>query len=179
MKKFVVFDFESTCDENVENYPNEIIEIGAIMLNDSGEEISRFERFSKPSINQQLSEFCKQLTKIKQEDIDSADNISDVIIDFYNWSENCILVSWGGYDIRQISRDVIRQDITNIVDVNDMKKRHINFKKEYSTIKKIKKQLGVRGALNIEGLKFIGTPHRGIDDSINISRIFTKYLDRF
>jgi inhibitor of KinA sporulation pathway (predicted exonuclease) len=100
-------------------------------------------------------------------------------INFKKEYSTIFVISWGGYDIRQISRDVIRQDITNIVDVNDMKKRHINFKKEYSTIKKIKKQLGVRGALNIEGLKFIGTPHRGIDDSINISRIFTKYLDRF
>jgi inhibitor of KinA sporulation pathway (predicted exonuclease) len=31
----------------------------------------------------------------------------------------------------------------------------------------------------MEGLEFEGTPHRGIDDAINIANIFRKYIDRF
>jgi inhibitor of KinA sporulation pathway (predicted exonuclease) len=35
------------------------------------------------------------------------------------------------------------------------------------------------GALKMEGIILEGTHHRGIDDAINIAKIFRKYIDRF
>lgn len=176
MNKYVIFDLEATCDDLIDNFPKEIIEIGAVMIDEFGNELDRFEMFAKPNKNTILTDFCKKLTTIKQSDVDNADDLKNVLNKFYIWSKDSNLVSWGGYDIRQIKRDCITQKIENTIDVKDMFERHINFKRWYARNKKLKREGSIRGTLRIEGMEFIGTPHRGIDDALNIKRIFTKYI---
>lgn len=177
--EFVVFDLEATCEDRNINpeFINEIIEIGAVKLNINGDVVDTFSVFAKPYNNVILTEFCKQLTTIKQSDIDNADNLDDVLIDFYEWSYGCKLISWGGYDMRQISRDVVRQDIENEIDIQDMIDRHLDFKRWYAKEKSIK-PCGMSAALKIENLKLIGTHHRGIDDAKNIATIVKRYLHK-
>lgn len=177
--KYVVFDLEATCEDRniIAEYPNEIIEIGAVMIDERGTEIDRFEMFSKPTLNPILTQFCKDLTTIKQSDVDNAEDLADVLIKFHEWSEGCTLLSWGGYDMRQIIRDVQRQDISNLVNTREMSNRHINFKQWYARKNKLRREPGVRTALRSEKLNFIGTHHRGIDDAKNIANIVRIYLD--
>lgn len=175
MKKYVIFDLEATCDD-VDDFTNEIIEIGAVMIDETGKELAKFEYFAKPYEGLILTDFCKKLTTIKQSDIDIADDLKDVMLKFYDWSKNCVLVSWGGYDMRQIIRDSRTQKITDVIDTNDMKNRHINFKKEYAKKTGLRREVGIKGALRNEKLEFVGTPHRGIDDAMNIKKIFIKFI---
>lgn len=176
---YVVFDLEATCEDRniVAEYPNEIIEIGAVMIDERGTEIDRFEMFAKPTLNPILTQFCKDLTTIKQSDVDNAEDLAEVLIKFYEWSEGCTLLSWGGYDMRQITRDVQRQDISNLVNTREMSNRHINFKQWYARRNKLRREPGVRTALRSEKLNFIGTHHRGIDDAKNIANIVRIYLN--
>ena len=179
MKRYVIVDLEATCEDRniVAEFPNEIIEIGAVMIDENGKEIDTFEMFAKPTLNPKLTEFCKELTTIKQSDVDNAEDLADVLIKFYEWSEGCTLISWGGYDMRQITRDVIRQDISSIIDTKEMSDRHINFKRWYSKRKGLKKEIGMSAALRVEKLYLNGTHHRGIDDAKNITNIVRRYLD--
>lgn len=176
MKKYVIFDLEATCDEGVDNFVNEIIEIGAVMIDKDGEVLDKFEAFAKPYEGVILTDFCKTLTTIKQCDIDNATSLNEVLISFYKWSKDCTLVSWGGYDMRQIIRDSRTQMIEDIIDTNDMKERHINFKRVYAKTRGLKREVGISGALKKEGMVFVGTKHRGIDDAMNIKKIFVKLL---
>ena len=93
---YVVFDLEATCEDRniVAEYPNEIIEIGAVMIDERGTEIDRFEMFAKPTLNPILTQFCKDLTTIKQSDVDNAEDLAEVLIKFYEWLEGCTLLSW-------------------------------------------------------------------------------------
>lgn len=180
--KTIIFDLEATCirDRSIDpDFENEIIEIGAVMLDDSGIVIDSFSKFAKPQKDTILSEFCTELTTITQEDIDGAEDLKTVLFDFYNWSKNCYLLSWGGYDMNQIIRDTIKQDLENDIDIENVITRHRNFKKWYKEFKGLKKQCGMSKALNIEKIQIIGTHHRGIDDAINISNIFKKYQKEF
>lgn len=179
MKRYVIMDLEATCeDRNIQDdFPNEIIEIGAVMIDERGTEIDRFEMFAKPTLNPILTQFCKDLTTIKQSDVDNAEDLADVLVKFNEWSEGCTLLSWGGYDMRQITRDVQRQDISYLVNTKEMASRHINFKQWYARRNKLRREPGVRGALRNEKLNFIGTPHRGIDDAKNIANIVRIYLN--
>ncbi len=179
LKKMVIFDLEATCEDRdiIAEYPNEIIEIGAVMIDSDGKEIDTFEMFARPSLNPKLTNFCKELTTIKQSDVDNAEDLADVLIKFYEWSEGCSLVSWGGYDMRQIARDVLRQDISNVVDTKEMSNRHINFKKWYAKRKGLRREIGMGGALRAEKLELIGTHHRGIDDAKNITNILKIFID--
>lgn len=145
MKEFVIFDLEATCIDDKNTYfENEIIEIGAVKLNQDGIIIDTFSVLTKPDDNTILSNFCTTLTTIKQSDLENVPYLKETLIDFYTWSKNCVLISWGGYDMKQITRDVIKQDIENIVNLNDMIDRHINFKKWYQIKNNLKKQCGMK-----------------------------------
>lgn len=176
---YVVFDLEATCeDRNIDpNFQNEIIEIGAVKLNHNGEIIDTFSKFAKPHHDTILTEFCVNLTTITQEEIDNAESLDDVLKEFYEWSKDSKLLSWGGYDIRQLRRDIETQKSN--INWQDMKDRHINFKGWYAKHNKLKKQCGMSKALRRENIILEGTHHRGIDDAKNISKIFSKYLSFF
>jgi len=184
MKRFVIVDLEATCyqdgrkdDIKPDGFDNEIIEIGAVMLDSNGKEISRFQSFAKPKLYPKLSNFCKELTTIKQKDVDDADDLVDVLVNFIDWCDGATLVSWGFYDKTQLAKDLIKNDLEYLLDdIED----HKSLKHLHAQWNKLRRKgVGVSGALRMEGLVFEGTPHRGIDDAINIANIFRKYIDKF
>ena len=61
---YIIVDLEATCWENDRSIQNEIIEIGAVMVNAEQEIISEYVEFIKPINNPELSGFCKTLTSI-------------------------------------------------------------------------------------------------------------------
>lgn len=69
---YIIFDLEATCWENDHKRQNEIIEIGAVKLNEGLKTVSDFQIFVKPALSPQLSDFCKRLTSISQADVDAA-----------------------------------------------------------------------------------------------------------
>jgi 3'-5' exoribonuclease 1 len=180
-KEFVVLDLEATCYNSEVARPidfvNEIIEIGAIKVDKDCKEISRFGKFAKPLKFPVISEFCNELTTITQEDIDTAENLSDVLIEFFDWVDGATLISWGMYDKSQLQKDLIRNDLEYLLEQTE---DHFSLKHLHGAWNKLKRGgIGLAGALRFEKLTFEGTAHRGIDDSINITKIFRKYIDRF
>lgn len=69
---YIIFDLEATCWENDRTKQNEIIEIGAVKLDENLAVIGEFQTFIKPKLNPILSDFCKKLTSISQEEVDQA-----------------------------------------------------------------------------------------------------------
>lgn len=169
---YIILDLEATCDKG--QFDNEIIEIGAIKLNQNLEEVSRFNKFIKPKENPILTDFCKELTSITQEQVDTAEYFETVIKEFQEWlGEDYFLCSWGFYDKNQFIKDCQRYKIaTNWLD------NHISIKHQHQNIFKLRKGVGVVRALDMMGLVFEGTHHRGIDDTINITKIFRSIFNR-
>lgn len=173
--KYIIFDLEATCWNKNETVPgpSEIIEIGAVKLDYDGLELDRLEQFIKPTHHPILSNFCKELTSISQEQIESAPYFAEAIQIFRDWigNDNFILCSWGGYDRRQLVREAEMHGLQF-----DWFEHHINLKEDYTRIKKMKHQKSLKKALIIEKMKYEGTHHRGIDDAVNIAKIFTRNL---
>ena len=181
-REFVIFDLEATCYDNSDiskpvNFKNEIIEIGAVKLDEFGNEIDRFGKFARPLVHPVISKFCNELTTIKQSDIDYADELGDVLVQFLEWCGGATLVSWGYYDKSQITKDLIANDLSYLLEeVSD----HHSLKHLHGEWNGLRKGgIGLGGAIKYEKLVFEGTAHRGIDDAINIAKIFRKYIDRF
>lgn len=174
MHNYIVLDLEATCDKD-RRIENEIIEIGAVKVNERGEIVDTFNMFVKPILNPQLTDFCKELTHISQEDVDNAPYFNEVIMDFITWlGSDYYLCSWGFYDKKQFEKDCLLHKVNR-----NWIKNHISLKHQYSQIKQMKKFLGLGTALKKEKIEFEGTPHRGIDDAKNIAKIFIKYLDKW
>lgn len=178
-KQYIIFDLEATCWKK-KNKPKEIIEIGAVKLNEKLEIADTFSEFVKPTINLKLSEFCKTLTSIKQEDVDNAKTFDDAIEEFERWiltlSDDIKLISWGYYDKKQIlGESSVKNYFGKIIKL--LEKKHISLKHEFAKMRK-EKPCGMKKALNKLNLPLEGTHHRGIDDTKNIAKIFKAvYLE--
>ncbi len=158
----------------------EIIEIGAVRINSFGEVEDTFNRFVKPVINPNLSLFCRQLTTIEQEKINRAAIFPKVIDDFQDWAgifddeEDYLLCSWGNFDRKMLVQDCQLHRIES-----DWTTPHINLKRQYHDMKRLGRTRGLKSAVSVEGFDFTGQPHRGIDDALNLAKIFVKYLDEW
>lgn len=78
-KPVLIIDLEATCwKERNLDLRNEIIEIGCAIV--SGDKVAFNESwFVKPKLNQTLSDFCKELTSISQEQVDSGSSFPEVL----------------------------------------------------------------------------------------------------
>jgi len=171
--QYIIIDLEATCWENDRNKTSEIIEIGAVKLNDKLEIIDSFSKFIRPSLNPILSEFCTNLTSITQNDVDNAYFFDQVMTEFENWilsqGNDILFCSWGFYDKKQIIKECkIKNYSGKILKLLD---NHISLKHKFAELKKIE-PCGMGKALNILGIPLEGRHHRGIDDAKNITKIF-------
>jgi 3'-5' exoribonuclease 1 len=175
--KYIIVDLEATCWEN-KNEPkqNEIIEIGAVCINENKEIESEFCAFVKPILHPTLSDFCKKLTTIKQSDVDIALHFDKVVVAFKNWigTEEYVLCSWGFYDKTQLTSDCKLHQLNT-----SWLNKHISIKHQHAFLKNLTKPMGMAGALSLEGLKLTGIHHRGIDDARNIAKVFLKYFEKW
>jgi len=175
---YIIFDLEATCWVERENRQNETIEIGAVKVNDQKQIVSTYEQFIKPIRFPILSDFCKELTTITQDDVDNASYYYDAIEDFKSWigvnDQDYILCSWGYYDRKQLESD---SKVHNIED--HWVSRHISLKHQYLKFKKIKRAVSMKKALKLENIPLDGTHHRGIDDAKNIAKIFLANFDNW
>lgn len=168
---YIVVDIEATCDSSSNGWKRknmEVIEIGAVAVNDKLEIIGEFDCFIKPKNFPILSEYCKDLTHIKQEDVDSANNFFTVYKEFEKWSfsfECPIFCSWGHFDERILKKE------SNDFGLNFNFESTYNLKTLFSLENGISRGIGLRKALNYAKIEFIGTPHRAIDDAKNTSRL--------
>lgn len=173
-KQYIIFDLEATCWEEKNDKAKEIIEIGAVKLNEDLEIVDTFSIFVKPTTNPELTEFCKTLTTIKQKDVDNAKNFNDTIQDFENWilssSEDVKLISWGYYDKKQILEESQYKNYSGEI-IRLLEDKHISLKHEFAKMRK-SRTCGMKKALDILHLPLEGTHHRGIDDAKNIAEIF-------
>ncbi len=148
------------------------------MLNRYGEVTGSFNKFVKPILNPNLSLFCRELTSIPQEYIDRANEFPVVIEEFQDWGEvfeeDYLLCSWGNFDKKQLVQDCKLHGLEY-----EWLEPHINVKRQYQEIKRLKRPRGLKSAVKFEGFEFTGIHHRGIDDAENLAKIFAKHLDEW
>jgi len=101
---YVILDLEwnSVYGTKIRGFVNEIIEIGAVMLNDSLQETSSFSALIKPQIGKRLQARTKQLTHISREELADGLSFAEAIAQFREWlgTQEHIILSWGDGDIR-------------------------------------------------------------------------------
>lgn len=177
---YIIFDLEATCWENDferKGRVQEIIEIGALKVNENGKFIHSFESFVKPTEHPQLSDFCRNLTHISQIDINRALPYPEVIQRFIDWidiEQEYLLCSWGMFDQKILSKNCLQFHLDD-----DWTNEHVNLKWQYAKIKGLRNPVGLHNALRMEGFEFEGTQHRGIDDARNLAKIFVKLLHQW
>ncbi|MFF7709330.1 exonuclease domain-containing protein [Pseudomonas sp. NPDC007930] len=175
---WLVIDLEATTDEG--GWPvaeMEIIEIGACMVDDQGRELDHFQRFVKPERRPLLTPFCRELTHIRQADIDGASLLGQVWPQFERWLapfRQGLLgwASWGDYDRQQLLLAWDQYQLaTGLAGVP-----HVNLKQRFAKARHLQRPTGLNSALQLAGLQFNGTQHRALIDARNTARLLPLAL---
>jgi inhibitor of KinA sporulation pathway (predicted exonuclease) len=174
-RPYLVVDLEATCDQP-ESFPrdeSEIIEIGAVLVDGTTlEPKGEFQTFVRPIWHRELTSFCTKLTSITQEQVATAPMLRAALANLGRWLPGPVtLASWGAYDKNQLRRETQAKRVKLPWD-----NQHLNIKEAFG--KHVGGALGVGQALRRLGLRFEGTPHRGIDDARNIVRLLPYALGR-
>ena len=187
VRTWIVVDLEATCwsaDDDAQlaahqRSESEIIEIGAVQLDPVTRAVtSEFQSFVRPVRHPHLSNFCRELTHIKQDDVDEAPPFPTAYARFLSWmggDDGAVLASWGRYDHNQLRRQAVAAGLGEPQWVPH------NIKAAFSDWYRIhtgrRSRHGLGRAVRELGWEFEGTAHRGIDDARNAAKLLAHLRD--
>ncbi|KAL4231271.1 3'-5' exoribonuclease 1 [Mactra antiquata] len=176
-----VIDFEATCDENNPSYRHEIIEFPVVLIDvDEMEIVDKFHEYVKPLVNPKLTPFCTKLTGITQDKVDGANIFPDVLSNVETWLQDHHLGSDKSFAVLtdgpwDMFRFMYYQCKESKIEMPVWSKKWVNIRKAYCNFYQCGRG-GIEIMLKNLGMTFEGSPHSGIDDSVNIARIALKML---
>lgn len=110
--EYIVFDLEwNQCPEGKQkeksDLPFEIVEIGAIKLNERKEEIGRFHEYIRPSVYLRLHFRTREILRIDEKILKKADPFPAVAQRFREWcGDDVRYCIWGSADLLELQRNL-------------------------------------------------------------------------
>lgn len=175
----IVYDLEMTVTRK-KGQISEIIEIGAVKIaEEEGQPIivDRFQAFVKPQYSKVLSKDTTAFTGITQQDVNQAKGLQDVLDQFLAWidTDDYALCSWGMDDKTQFVKECRMKKIPLhwLLNCN-------NLQKPISALmgRTGNQQIGLKPALEVLEIEFVGSQHRAIDDAYNTALVYLHYADQ-
>lgn len=178
MSKYVIVDLEMCRVPKGfkrENFKSacELIEIGAVLLDDTYEIVDRFKIYVSPEYGE-VDQYIQNLTGITKADTKDAPTTKEALELFVNWlPEDAILVSWSDNDEKQIRKEVGLKNL----DIPGLDKYLDNWKdcqKTFSEKMKSPKNYRLSEALIIADIDYDENIHDGLVDAENTAMLFVK-----
>ncbi|CDM69027.1 Exonuclease family protein [Clostridium bornimense] len=180
---YIIYDLEfnqrypkemEPISNNINTYPFEIIQIGAIKLNESLEIIDTFNSLIKPTMYPIIHPFIEELTNITNSKVSSCKLFKEVYNDFLNFigTDDNVFCVWGTTDLKELFKTLEFYDIPynlgpeKYIDIQSYASRYFNIPSG--------SKIGLKNAtalLNIENpLEF----HDAFNDAYYTAKIFMK-----
>lgn len=117
--KYIVLDLEWNIPEHRNRLVKEpivlhgeIIQIGAVMLNEQMEETGSFEAKIRPEFYKKVNRKIEELTGIIDKDLENGLLFTEAINNFRNWcGDDSILLTWGPCDVQMLEDNLIMYDM--------------------------------------------------------------------
>ena len=178
---FIIMDLEwnNTYARKTKSFINEVIEIGAVKLDEHLNIIDKFSCVIHSQIGKKLRGSVKQLTNITNDDIRSGELFTKVFSRFRYWVDrDSVILTWGDGDIRVLI-DNFRY--LNGIDTIPFLSRYADLQSYIQTVLNASKshQIGLSAAAEALGIDEASySLHRALDDSLLSAECFKKTYDR-
>ena len=151
---------------------NEIIQIGAVKLDENHEIIDRFNEYVKPQMTH-IAKKVTALTGIKDEDVSQAKGYIEVMNSFIDWidDEDAILLSWSMEDLNQLKQEGKLKKYNNLR-LNKYFSKWKDIQKLFTKNMGFSRPLSLDTAVRGVDYKFSGNMHTRIDDAINEAYLY-------
>ncbi len=175
---YIIMDLEwnnAYCKKK-KGFMNEIIEIGAVKLDEQLNVVDTFSMFIKAQLGKKLHSRVKELTNITNDDISSGTPFSQTMSLFRKWSSgpNNIFLTWGDTDIRVLIENF---RYFNGISFIPFLSNYVNLQKYAQAFMNISKadQIGLSTAAEKLGVDLENySLHRALDDSLLTADLFKK-----
>ncbi len=156
---------------------HEIIEIGAVKVDDKGNEIDSYKAYVKPTLTP-INDHITKLTGITNEMVEDAPTFADALDKFIPWCEDAdVVYAWSENDLNQLNKECKFKKYSH-PDFAVLTGKWKDFQKEYGTMIGTKKRIALENAVFYLGNDFEGTQHDALWDARNTATIFKLSLNR-
>ena len=177
MGSYIVFDLEWNqgdapyVSENGKELIFEIVEIGAVKLNEKREKIDEFSRLIKPGIFMQMHKITGKLIHLSMEDLEKGDSFEKAAGDFLAWcGEEPKFCTWGPLDLTELQKNL---DFYGFAPLSDRPIAFYDVQKLYSlSYDDGKSRRGLETAIDELKLSKDIPFHRALADAEYTARIF-------
>ena len=153
----------------------EIIEIGAVMLDENFTEIDEFKLYVKPEYNSGIYAKYAELTGIKTDDVAGADTFRKAYAEFLNWcGADYEVYAWSNSDKSQVEKEMLLKGVEMDESYKYMFEHWIDFQKIFGEIVNSEQLISLENALNSCGIPFSGKKHDALFDARNTSKLFIE-----
>lgn len=175
---YVVVDFEWNqasfsrgSDHN--RIPFEIIEIGAVLLDENLNEIDRFSETIKPKIYKKLHHITRDLTGITQEELDRSDPFPYIVVDFMLWcGDDYTFCTWGNSDLVELQRNMKYYHLDDLL-IGPI--RYLNVQKAFGKLYKMDNMTAsLESAIDFFNLKKDEDFHRALNDAVYTAEVLRQ-----
>ena len=156
---------------NSSSMPFEIIQIGALKLNENFQTISTFNTLIKPTVHKSIHPFVENLTKITDYMVASCKDFVHVYEDFLQFigDEEIILCIWGVTDIKELIRNVkfyklSTSHISKYIDIQKYASKYLKAPE--------KSRIGLRNAIELLSIPIEGEFHDAFNDAYYTAEVF-------
>ncbi len=182
MSNYIVFDLEwnqgeAPATSNGKTLNFEIVEIGAIKLNEKRQKIGEFTRLIKPQVHTQMHKITGKLIHLSMEDLENGDPFQVAARDFLEWCGNdSMFCSWGPLDLRECQCNL---DFFGLPLLSDRPLAFYDVQKLYSlNFDDGKSRVSLSTAAEERGINLDYPFHRALADAAYTAEIFKTINDR-
>jgi len=181
---YIVLDLEwnHSKKEVIKSIPFEIIEIGAVKLNENMRIVSKFSELIKPQIYKEINDVIQEIVNIDKKDLEKESVFEEVIKHFFKWCGNdYMFCTWGSMDLTELQRNMRYYNIKGYID------KPIN----YCDVQKVfalnyygkKEAHSLEDAIDYLKLKKDTRFHRALADAVYTAKILKKidkkYIEKY
>lgn len=179
----ILLDLEWNGDysRKAHGYFNEIIEIGAVKLNDALETLDRFHVVMKPVVSRRLTGIVKELTSITKEELDAEGvTFHEAVALLKEWigGESTVLLTWSTTDLLVLlenCRFFLGDERIPFMEAFCDLQAYCQQRMETGNAQ----QLGLSKAAELLGIGEEGLDlHRALDDSVLAARVLCRVYDK-
>lgn len=154
----------------------EVIEIGAVRLDENFQQEAEFQCYVKPEYGP-IKKHITSLTGITQAMVADKKTYAACFQDFVDWvgEEETKIYSWSMSDIKQL-RSECRYKLPDF-NIGWLNARWVDLQQEFDDRLGLHNSLALKHALGAMDHKFEGTQHTALADAINTSAILTLMQD--
>lgn len=174
---YIVLDLEwnqsSEKAEERENLPFEIIEIGAIKLNNECTMIDEFSELVKPQIYHEMHHITSKLIHMQMQELERGRPFTEVLEGFLSWcgEEEYIFCTWGALDLIELQRNM---EFYNMTPLSDKPIAYLDVQKLFSIAyedRKVKRTLEC--AIDILHMEKDIPFHRAFSDAYYTAKVLS------